>query len=146
MKGAKIFCHLDITDAYTHLPVDEKFCQALTLNTPTHRLVQPIRARLESIAENPTQPTSSHITPKRSRRVHFYNNSRISSIEPPATVPVHHPRMGPERGPLEHSIQPHKSRLSPVEMPQLPPVQTSQITPTPRRSTRIRTTRKLFGK
>ena len=23
MKGAKFFCHLDLTDAYTHLPVDE---------------------------------------------------------------------------------------------------------------------------
>ncbi|XP_024872568.1 uncharacterized protein K02A2.6-like, partial [Temnothorax curvispinosus] len=44
MKGAKIFCHLDITDAYTHLPVDEEFSHALTLNTPTHGLIRPTRA------------------------------------------------------------------------------------------------------
>ena len=44
MKGAKWFAHLDVTDAYTHLEVDEKFSEALTLNTPTHRLVRPTRA------------------------------------------------------------------------------------------------------
>lgn len=44
MKGANLFCHLDITDAYTHLQVDDKFSQALTLNTPTHGLIQPKRA------------------------------------------------------------------------------------------------------
>ncbi|XP_039306764.1 uncharacterized protein K02A2.6-like [Solenopsis invicta] len=44
MKNAKIFCRLDITDAYTHLPVNEKFRQALTLNTPTHGLIRPKRA------------------------------------------------------------------------------------------------------
>ncbi|XP_039312438.1 uncharacterized protein K02A2.6-like [Solenopsis invicta] len=44
MKNAKIFCRLDITDAYTHIPVDEKFRQALTLNTPTHGLIRPKRA------------------------------------------------------------------------------------------------------
>jgi len=44
MKGAKIFCHLDITDAYTHLVVDEEFSHALTLNTPTHGLIRPTRA------------------------------------------------------------------------------------------------------
>lgn len=44
MKGANLFCHLDITDAYTHLPVDEEFSHALTLNTPTHELIRPKRA------------------------------------------------------------------------------------------------------
>ena len=44
MKGAKLFCHLDTTDAYTHLPVDEEFRHALTLNTPTHGLIRPTRA------------------------------------------------------------------------------------------------------
>jgi len=44
MKNAKIFCHLDITDAYTHLLVDEEFSHALTLNTPTHGLIRPTRA------------------------------------------------------------------------------------------------------
>lgn len=44
MKGAKLFCHLDITDAYSHLPIDEEFSHALTLNTPTHGLVRPTRA------------------------------------------------------------------------------------------------------
>ncbi|XP_024868818.1 uncharacterized protein K02A2.6-like [Temnothorax curvispinosus] len=44
MKGAKVFCHLDITDAYTHLTVDETFSHALTLNTPTHGLIRPTRA------------------------------------------------------------------------------------------------------
>lgn len=44
MKGSKIFCHLDITDAYTHLVVDEEFSEALTLNTPTHGLIRPTRA------------------------------------------------------------------------------------------------------
>ena len=47
MKGAKIFCHLDITDAYMHLQVDEEFSKALTLNTPTHvrptTLIRPTR-------------------------------------------------------------------------------------------------------
>lgn len=44
MKDAKLFCHLDITDAYTHLPVDAEFSHALTLNTPTHGLIRPTRA------------------------------------------------------------------------------------------------------
>lgn len=44
MKGATIFCHLDITDAYSHLTVDEEFSHALTLNTPTHGLIRPTRA------------------------------------------------------------------------------------------------------
>lgn len=44
MKDANLFCHLDITDAYTHLPVDEEFGHALTLNTPTHGLIRPKRA------------------------------------------------------------------------------------------------------
>ena len=43
MKGAKIFCHLDITDAYMHLQVDEEFSKALTLNTPTHGVIRPTR-------------------------------------------------------------------------------------------------------
>lgn len=44
MKGAKLFCNLDITDAYSHLTIDEEFAEALTLNTPTHGLVRPTRA------------------------------------------------------------------------------------------------------
>ncbi|XP_039306772.1 uncharacterized protein K02A2.6-like [Solenopsis invicta] len=44
MRGATTFCHLDITDAYSHLPVDEEFSHALTLNTPTHGLIRPTRA------------------------------------------------------------------------------------------------------
>lgn len=44
MKGATIFCHLDVTDAYSHLPVDDDFAHALTLNTPTHGLIRPTRA------------------------------------------------------------------------------------------------------
>ncbi|XP_014215215.1 uncharacterized protein K02A2.6-like [Copidosoma floridanum] len=44
MHGAKVFCHLDITDAYTALTVDEKFSEALTLNTPTHGLIRPSTA------------------------------------------------------------------------------------------------------
>lgn len=44
MRGATLFCHLDVTDAYTHLEVDDEFSQALTLNTPTHGLIRPTRA------------------------------------------------------------------------------------------------------
>ncbi|XP_058128677.1 uncharacterized protein K02A2.6-like [Anopheles ziemanni] len=44
MKGATLFCHLDITDAYTHLPIDEEFRKILTLNTTTHGLIRPTRA------------------------------------------------------------------------------------------------------
>lgn len=44
MKNAALFCHLDITDAYTHLPIDEEFRYALTLNTPMHGLIRPTRA------------------------------------------------------------------------------------------------------
>ncbi|XP_065075091.1 uncharacterized protein LOC135698874 [Ochlerotatus camptorhynchus] len=44
MKGAAVFCHLDITDAYSHLTVDDDFGHALTLNTPTHGLIRPTRA------------------------------------------------------------------------------------------------------
>ena len=44
MRGAALFCHLDVTDAYTHLEVDEEFSHALTLNTPTHGLIRPTRA------------------------------------------------------------------------------------------------------
>ncbi|XP_024891943.1 uncharacterized protein K02A2.6-like [Temnothorax curvispinosus] len=44
MRGATLFCHLDITDAYTHLPIDENFRNVLILNTPTHGLVRPTRA------------------------------------------------------------------------------------------------------
>ena len=43
-KGSKVFCLLDVTDAYSHLVVDEEFSHALTLNTPTHGLVRPKRA------------------------------------------------------------------------------------------------------
>ncbi|XP_055608550.1 uncharacterized protein K02A2.6-like isoform X2 [Uranotaenia lowii] len=44
MKGAALFCHLDITDVYTHLPIDDEFRHVLTLNTPTHGLIRPTRA------------------------------------------------------------------------------------------------------
>ncbi|XP_058448767.1 uncharacterized protein K02A2.6-like [Malaya genurostris] len=44
MKGATLFCHLDVTDAYTHLPIDEEFRHVLTLNTTTHGLIRPTRA------------------------------------------------------------------------------------------------------
>ncbi|XP_030757203.1 uncharacterized protein K02A2.6-like [Sitophilus oryzae] len=44
MRGACLFCHLDVTDAYTHLEVDEEFSHVLTLNTPTHGLIRPKRA------------------------------------------------------------------------------------------------------
>lgn len=44
MKGASFFCHLDVTDAYTHLPIDEEFSHVLTLNTTTHGLIRPTRA------------------------------------------------------------------------------------------------------
>lgn len=44
MKGSKLFCHLDITDAYSHLPIDDDLAHALTLNTPTHGLIRPTRA------------------------------------------------------------------------------------------------------
>ncbi|XP_058445441.1 uncharacterized protein K02A2.6-like [Malaya genurostris] len=44
MQGARLFCHLDVTDAYTHLQIDAEFRHVLTLNTPTHGLVRPTRA------------------------------------------------------------------------------------------------------
>ncbi|XP_062557133.1 uncharacterized protein K02A2.6-like [Armigeres subalbatus] len=44
MRGAALFCHLDVTDAYTHLPIDDEFRHVLTLNTPTHGLIRPTRA------------------------------------------------------------------------------------------------------
>uniref|UniRef100_A0A182PWJ4 RNA-directed DNA polymerase n=1 Tax=Anopheles epiroticus TaxID=199890 RepID=A0A182PWJ4_9DIPT len=44
MKGATLFCHLDITDAYAHLTIDEEFRKILTLNTTTHGLIRPTRA------------------------------------------------------------------------------------------------------
>ncbi|XP_062540930.1 uncharacterized protein K02A2.6-like [Armigeres subalbatus] len=44
MRGATVFCHLDVTDAYTHLPIDEEFSHILTLNTTTHGLIRPTRA------------------------------------------------------------------------------------------------------
>ncbi|XP_055632601.1 uncharacterized protein K02A2.6-like [Toxorhynchites rutilus septentrionalis] len=44
IKGANLFCHLDVTDAYTHLTIDAEFRHILKLNTPTHGLVRPTRA------------------------------------------------------------------------------------------------------
>uniref|UniRef100_A0A1I8Q6T1 RNA-directed DNA polymerase n=1 Tax=Stomoxys calcitrans TaxID=35570 RepID=A0A1I8Q6T1_STOCA len=44
MKGSNLFCHLDITDAYSHLVIDDKFGEILTLNTPTQGLVRPTGA------------------------------------------------------------------------------------------------------
>lgn len=43
-KGAKFFCHLDVSDAYSHIILDKESSQKLTLNTPTHRLISPTRA------------------------------------------------------------------------------------------------------
>lgn len=44
MNAVKLFCHLDITDAYSHLQIDDELAHALTLNTPTHGLIRPTRA------------------------------------------------------------------------------------------------------
>uniref|UniRef100_A0A182PBU3 Reverse transcriptase domain-containing protein n=1 Tax=Anopheles epiroticus TaxID=199890 RepID=A0A182PBU3_9DIPT len=44
LKGASFFSHLDLTDAYTHLPIDNEFRHVLTLNTVTHGLIRPTRA------------------------------------------------------------------------------------------------------
>uniref|UniRef100_A0A182YT26 Uncharacterized protein n=1 Tax=Anopheles stephensi TaxID=30069 RepID=A0A182YT26_ANOST len=44
MKGAALFCHLYVTDAYAHLPIDEEFRHVLTLNTSKHGLIRPKRA------------------------------------------------------------------------------------------------------
>lgn len=44
VKEAKLFCHLNITDAYSHLVLDEIASHVLTLNTPTHGLIRPTRA------------------------------------------------------------------------------------------------------
>ncbi|KAI8125079.1 hypothetical protein CVS40_4854 [Lucilia cuprina] len=44
MKGAAVFAHLDVTDAYSHLVVDEEFAHVLTLNTPTRGLIRLTRA------------------------------------------------------------------------------------------------------
>ncbi|BES89777.1 Hypothetical protein NTJ_02585 [Nesidiocoris tenuis] len=45
LRGAKVFSRLDITDAYMSLPCSADFCAAMTLNTPTHGLIQPTRAQ-----------------------------------------------------------------------------------------------------
>lgn len=52
LRGATIFSRLDITDAYMSLPCTKKFCDAMTLNTPTHGLIQPTRAQY-SVASIP---------------------------------------------------------------------------------------------
>lgn len=44
MKGATVFAHLDITDAYSHLLLDDDFAYVMTLNTRTHGLIKPTRA------------------------------------------------------------------------------------------------------
>ena len=44
MIDSKLFCHLDITDAYSQLTIDEEFVHALNLNTPTHGLIRPTKA------------------------------------------------------------------------------------------------------
>ena len=44
MKGARIFCLLDITDAYANMVIDKEFSEALTLNTPTYGLIRLKRA------------------------------------------------------------------------------------------------------
>lgn len=45
LRGAKFFCKLDITDAFMSLQCSEKFSEILTLNTPTHGLIRPVRAQ-----------------------------------------------------------------------------------------------------
>jgi len=40
-RGATVFAHLDVIDAYSHLPIDEDFDHVL--NTPTHGLIRPTR-------------------------------------------------------------------------------------------------------
>lgn len=45
VRGAKFFCRLDVTDAFMSLPCSEEFSEAMTLNTPTHGLIQPTRAQ-----------------------------------------------------------------------------------------------------
>ncbi|XP_072152504.1 uncharacterized protein [Bemisia tabaci] len=42
---AKVFCRLDILDAFMHLPCTKKSCELMTLNTPTHGLIRPLRAQ-----------------------------------------------------------------------------------------------------
>ena len=37
IQGATIFAYLDVTDAYTHLTIDDEFAHVLTLNTPTRQ-------------------------------------------------------------------------------------------------------------
>ncbi|KAH1021718.1 hypothetical protein HUJ04_011202 [Dendroctonus ponderosae] len=44
MRESTMFCHLDITDAYIHMSVDEGFAEALKLNTLGHGLIRPRRA------------------------------------------------------------------------------------------------------
>ncbi|KAF2901679.1 hypothetical protein ILUMI_04492 [Ignelater luminosus] len=44
LRGATLFCHLDITDAYILLQVDEEFSHALTPNTSIHGFIRPTRA------------------------------------------------------------------------------------------------------
>ncbi|XP_037822634.1 uncharacterized protein K02A2.6-like [Lucilia sericata] len=44
IRGSTIFCHLDVTDAYSHLTIDDEFAHVLTLNTPTHGLIRLTRA------------------------------------------------------------------------------------------------------
>jgi len=43
IKGAKIFCHLNVTDAYSHLVFDEESSHALIFNT-IHELIRPTQA------------------------------------------------------------------------------------------------------
>ncbi|XP_072161434.1 uncharacterized protein K02A2.6 [Bemisia tabaci] len=45
MKDAKVFCKLDVTDAFMHLVCDDESCELMTLNTPTHGLIRPTRAQ-----------------------------------------------------------------------------------------------------
>ncbi|PHT96411.1 hypothetical protein BC332_34663 [Capsicum chinense] len=39
VKGASLFCRLDVTDAFMSLPCTPSACELMTLNTPTHGLL-----------------------------------------------------------------------------------------------------------
>ncbi|PHT96479.1 hypothetical protein BC332_34595 [Capsicum chinense] len=45
IRGCKYFCKLDVKDAFMHLRCSQAACEAMTLNTPTHGLIQPTRAQ-----------------------------------------------------------------------------------------------------
>ncbi|XP_018331851.1 uncharacterized protein LOC108741522 [Agrilus planipennis] len=44
ISDAGLFCHLDVSNSYTHLEDDDEFGHMLTFNTPTHGLIEPTKA------------------------------------------------------------------------------------------------------